>query len=221
MDYTKCWLEYPRIASMEGCTLTVCSGVKGPVGERAVEELAAGLGGLYGVTVSAGQPGDITLELDRSLPAGGCRVQAVAGRAGITGGLTGVLAALAAYEGIMLGVQPDFLPLSVYVCTALALAVALSIFTYFWPQRAFTDLKNRQIFRNSRLMILMHPVTALKALLVQLLYWVALIAGFPYSAIALPLLGLWFPALMALLIIYPQLNTDLKMEERLEEEGRV
>ena len=139
----------------------------------------------------------------------------------IPGGITGVLAALAAYEGIMLGAQPDFLPMSVYVCTGLALAVALTVFTYFWPQRAFTDLNNRQIFKNSRLMIMMHPVTALKALLVELLYWAALIVAFPYSAIALPLLGLWFPALMALLIIYPQLNKDLKMEERLEEEGMV
>lgn len=139
----------------------------------------------------------------------------------IPGGITGVLAALAAYEGIMLGAQPDFLPVSVYVCTGLALAVTMTVFTYFWPQRAFTDLNNRQIFKNSRLMILMHPVTALKALLVELLYWAALIVAFPYSAIALPLLGLWFPALMALLIIYPQLNKDLKMEERLEEEGRV
>lgn len=139
----------------------------------------------------------------------------------IPGGLTGVLAALAAYEGIMLGVQADFLPLSVYVSTGLALAVALTIFTYFWPQRAFTDLNGWQLFRNSRLMILMHPVTALKALLIQLLYWAALIVAFPYSAIALPLLGLWFPALTGLLIIYPQLNEDLKMEQRLEEEGRV
>lgn len=139
----------------------------------------------------------------------------------IPGGITGVLAALAAYEGIMLGTQPDFLPVSVYVCTGLALAVAMTVFTYFWPQRAFSDLKNRQILKNSRLMILMHPVTALKALLVELLYWAALIVAFPYSGIALPLLGLWFPALMALLIIYPQLNKDMKLEERLEEEGLV
>lgn len=139
----------------------------------------------------------------------------------IPGGITGVLGALAAYEGIMLGVQPDFLPVSVYVCTGLALAVAMTLFTYFWPQRAFTDLNNRQILKNSRLMIMMHPVTALKALLVELVYWAVLVVAFPYSAIALPLLGLWFPALMALLIIYPQLNEDLKMEERLEEEGLV
>lgn len=137
----------------------------------------------------------------------------------IPGGVMGLLGALLAYEGIMLGAAPDFLPASVYVCTGVALAVAIAVFTYFWPQRAFSDLNNRQIFKNSRLMILFHPMTALKSTLLQLLYWGVLVVGFPYSAIALPLLGFWLPQLLGLLIVYPQLNQDFKMEERLEEEG--
>lgn len=137
----------------------------------------------------------------------------------IPGGIMGVLVALLVYEGILLGAAPDFLPVSVYVCTGLTFAAAIGVFTYFWPQRAFSDLNNRQIFKNSRLMILYHPMTALKTILAQLLYWGLLIVGFPYSAIAVPLLGFWFPQLVGLLIVYPQLNKDFKMEERLEEEG--
>lgn len=133
----------------------------------------------------------------------------------IPGGIMGLFGALLAYEGILLGAAPDFLPVSVYVCTGIAVAVAMAISTYFWPQRVFSDLKNRQIFKNSRLMILMHPMTALKALLVQMLYWALLVIGFPYSAIALPLLGFWFPELLGLLVVYPQLNEDFKIEERL------
>lgn len=86
MNYTKCWLEYPRITSMEGRTLTVCDRVEGPVGQRAAEELVKGLGGLYGAAVSLGGQGDITLAVEQSLPAGGYRVRAAGGRCEITGG---------------------------------------------------------------------------------------------------------------------------------------
>lgn len=133
----------------------------------------------------------------------------------IPGGIMGLLGALLAYEGIVLWTEPSFLPTSLYVCTGVCAAVAIAVYTYFWPQRVFSDLKNRQIFKNSRLMILMHPMTALKALLVQLLYWAVLVIGFPYSVIALPLLGFWFPELLGLLVVYPQLNEDFKIEERL------
>lgn len=86
MNYTKCWLEYPQIVSMAGRALTVCSRVKGPVGERAVEELEKGLTGLYGAGVSLGEPGDITLAVEPSLAAGGYRIRAAGGRCEITGG---------------------------------------------------------------------------------------------------------------------------------------
>lgn len=88
MNYTKCWLEYPRITSMAGRTLTVSNQVDGPVGARAAEELAIGLGALYEAVVSSegGSAANITLILDDALPAGGYRVQAKDGRCMISGG---------------------------------------------------------------------------------------------------------------------------------------
>lgn len=136
----------------------------------------------------------------------------------LPGAFTGLLIALLAYEFVILGVDASLLPSSIYICTAITVAVALAVFTYFWPQRVFSDLKMGQIFRNCMLMIMAHPATALKTVLVQALYWGLVVAGFPYSVIALPILGLWFPQLMGLLVVYPQLNTDFKIEERLGEE---
>lgn len=136
----------------------------------------------------------------------------------IPGAITGLLAALLVYEAFVLAMDASFLPPSIYVCTAVTVALLMGLFTYFWPQRAFSDLKIGQLFKNSRLMMMAHPSTALKAVGVQLLYWALIVVGFPYSAIALPVLGLWFPQLMGLLIIYPQLNEDFKIEERLGEE---
>jgi len=88
---------------MEGRTLTVCSRVEGPVGQRAAEELVTGLGGLYGAAVTLGEPGDITLAVEQSLPAGGYRVRAALGRCEIAGGdaagaLYGVFALLRALQ---------------------------------------------------------------------------------------------------------------------------
>lgn len=134
------------------------------------------------------------------------------------GAVTGLVASLLVYEAFVLGMDASFLPTSMYVCTAVMVALLMGLFTYFWPQRAFSDLKTGQLFKNSRLMIMMHPSTALKAVGAQLLYWFLIVVGFPYSAIALPVLGLWFPELVGLLMIYPQLNEDFKIEERLEEE---
>lgn len=103
MNYTKCWLEYPRITSMEGRALAVCSRVESPVGARAAEELAKGLGGLYGAAVTQGGQGDITLAVEQDLPAGGYRVRAAGGRCEIAGGdgagvLYGVFALLRALQ---------------------------------------------------------------------------------------------------------------------------
>lgn len=87
MSYTKCWLAYHRICSMEGRTLTVSSEFTGPVADRAAEELAMGLGALYGVTVSASGGGaDIALVRDGTLPPESYRVQAGSGRCTVCGG---------------------------------------------------------------------------------------------------------------------------------------
>lgn len=88
MSYTKCWLEYPRIMNLPDCTLTVANQVEGPVGARAAEELAMGLGALYGAAVSSdcGAAADITLAVDGAQPAEGYRIYAKDGRCTVSGG---------------------------------------------------------------------------------------------------------------------------------------
>lgn len=104
MDYTKCWLEYPRVCSMEGRTLTLENPLKGPVGVSAGKELALGLRGLYGAALkNGGSDADIALAVDASLPAGGYALHAAGGRVKIRGGgeagaLYGVFALLRALQ---------------------------------------------------------------------------------------------------------------------------
>lgn len=87
MEYTKCWLEYPLIRSMEGHTMTLRSHLTGSVGANAVKELALGLRGLYNAEVSTvSGEADITLAVDGTLPAEGYRISTGGGRAVISGG---------------------------------------------------------------------------------------------------------------------------------------
>lgn len=88
MDYTKCWLEYPRITTLSGRTLTVSNRTESPVGAKAAEELAMGLGALYGAAVSSQSTSaaDITLAVDPAQPAESYKIEARSGRCTITGG---------------------------------------------------------------------------------------------------------------------------------------
>ncbi len=132
----------------------------------------------------------------------------------LPGGILGALAALLVYEFFIAVFGDGSLPVSIYVCTGITVAVASAVFTYYWPQRVFSDLKNRQIFRNCLLLLMAHPLLGLKAALIHMAYWGAMTLLVPYSALFLALFGFWLPALLGLLAVYPQLDKDFRIEER-------
>lgn len=132
----------------------------------------------------------------------------------IPGAVLGAILALLASEGFILAFGGT-LSGGVYLCTGITLVAATAIFTYFWPQRVFSDLTAVQVFRNSLFMCMAHPLTILKSILLQGLYWALIVVLLPHSTLLMPILGLWFPCLMGLQAVYAQLNADFHMEERL------
>ena len=64
------------------------------------------------------------------------------------------------------------------------------------------------------MMLLAHPLVSVAATLVQAAYWGLLLWFFPFTAILIPLTGVWLPNLLGLMIVYNQLNQDFKIEER-------
>ncbi len=88
MDYTKCWLEYPRICDETKKNLTVSCTMQGPVFRRAMEELALGLDGLYGLTLTdvTGRQADVTLCCNPALHPEGYEIHARQGCCTIVGG---------------------------------------------------------------------------------------------------------------------------------------
>ena len=132
----------------------------------------------------------------------------------IPGAVLGALGALLVTEAVIVTLGGS-LPGMMYFSSAVAIVVVMAVYTYFWPQRVFADLTMVQTFRNSFFMCMAHPVTALKAVLLQGIYWAIIVLLLPHSTLLLPLFGLWLPALMGLVVIYPQLNADFLIEERL------
>lgn len=132
----------------------------------------------------------------------------------IPGAVLGALGALLVTEAVIVTLGGS-LPGMMYFSSAVAIVVVMAVYTYFWPQRVFADLTMVQTFRNSFFMCMAHPVTALKAVLLQGIYWAIIILLLPHSTLLLPLFGLWMPGLMGLVVIYPQLNVDFLIEERL------
>jgi len=68
-------------------------------------------------------------------------------------------------------------------------------------------------------MLMAHPLVGLKAALIHLAYWSLMVVLIPYSGLFLLIVGFWLPDLLGLLAVYPRLNQDFKIEERLEEKG--
>lgn len=130
------------------------------------------------------------------------------------GAFLGALLALVACEMVIVTLGGE-LPLSMYLCTGAALAVAAAALAYLWPQRVFAELSLVHVVRNSLFMCMAHPATALKAVLFNALYWGFYVVLLPHSVLLLPLLGLWLPGLVTMMIVYPRLNADFRIEERL------
>lgn len=93
------------------------------------------------------------------------------------------------------------------------LVLALSL--YLWPQLALMELSFPQLVRNSALLFLGQLPRSLGALAIVAGY-LGLSARFYLFALPLlPVINLWLPALPALFLIYPGINKNFQIENRL------
>ena len=91
------------------------------------------------------------------------------------------------------------------------------LFTGLLPQLAVLDVSFGRLIKNSVFFMIGYlPRVALAAAL-ELVYWGATAALFPYSTIFLPLLGFWFITLICCMIVYPPLDSTYHIEETLRQ----
>lgn len=77
MNYTKCWLDYPRICADKD--LTFSTAFSGAVADRAAEELTRAWEGLYGAAVIPSENAALTICKNSEIPAEGYRITAKGG----------------------------------------------------------------------------------------------------------------------------------------------
>ncbi len=95
--------------------------------------------------------------------------------------------------------------------------LVLAISLYLWPQLALMDLKFPQLLINSGLLFLGQLPRSIAALAILAGYLGLMLRFFPLSASLLPFVNLWLPALPALFLIYPGINKNFRIEEKLQE----
>lgn len=93
--------------------------------------------------------------------------------------------------------------------------LVLAISIYLWPQLALMDLRFSQLLKNSGLLFLGQLPRSIAALAILAGYLGVMLGFFPLSVSLLPFLNLWLPALPALFLIYPGINENFQIEEKL------
>lgn len=98
---------------------------------------------------------------------------------------------------------------------AAGVLLVLAVSLYLWPQLALMELSFPQLLKNAALLFLGQLPRSAAALAVLAGYFGLLLRFFPLSVSLLPFLNLWLPALPALFLIYPGINENFRIEEKL------
>jgi len=109
------------------------------------------------------------------------------------------------------------LGLSTAVGAALAAGIllVLALSLYLWPQLALMELSFPQLLKNSALLFIGQLPRSLAALAILAVY-IGLSARFFMLAVTLlPFTNLWLPVLPAMFLIYPGINENFQIEEKL------
>jgi len=95
--------------------------------------------------------------------------------------------------------------------------LVLAVSLYLWPQLALMELRFPQLLKNSGLLFLGQFPRSIVALAILAGYLGLILRFFPLSTSLLPFLNLWLPALPALFLIYPGINDNFQIEEKLKQ----
>ncbi|MBR2823645.1 MAG: hypothetical protein IKE24_08175 [Clostridia bacterium] len=130
------------------------------------------------------------------------------------GALLGLLVGLFAFSLYVLYSAELPPTLSTLALLAAGFSVVIWFNTLYWPQLVLFEQSAALRIRNLMLFTVKHSVKVFFAVLLQLAWMLAMILFAPWTLIVIPFLGFWFPIFLALYRIYPDLNTDLKIEEQ-------
>ena len=95
--------------------------------------------------------------------------------------------------------------------------VVLGLSLYLWPQLALMELSFPQLLKNSCLLFLGQLPRSIVALTILAGYFGLALRFFTLAVTLLPFVNLWLPALPALFLVYPGIEQNFQIEEKLRE----
>ena len=105
--------------------------------------------------------------------------------------------------------------LAVGAALAAGILVVLALSLYLWPQLALMELSFSRLVKNFALLFIGQLPRSLAALAILTLYLGLTARFFLLAVTLLPVTNLWLPVLPALFLIYPGINENFQIEEKL------
>ena len=93
--------------------------------------------------------------------------------------------------------------------------VVLGVNLYIWPQMALLELPFAALLKNAGILFLGQLPRSLAALAIVAVYWGLIVRFFVLAVTILPLTNFWLPALPALFLIYPGIESNFQIEQKL------
>lgn len=132
----------------------------------------------------------------------------------VPGGLLGLLTGLIAFMIYILSVSRVAVPASTWLMLIVSAAAVIWFNTLYWPQLVLFSQSPAIRLRNAILFTIKHSLRVLAAVVIQLAWAALLVLLAPWTLVAIPFLGFWFPIFLAQLRLYADLNADLRIEEQ-------
>jgi len=98
---------------------------------------------------------------------------------------------------------------------AAGVLIVLGLSLYLWPQLALMELSFPQLLKNSGLLFVGQLPRSLGALAILAVYLWLMVRYYVFASPLLPLTNLWLPVLPALFLIYPGIDDNFRIEEKI------
>ena len=94
-----------------------------------------------------------------------------------------------------------------------SLLLVLAVNTLLWPQLVLFQLRPSARLRIAVLFLIKRFWRVMGAALVQLAYLAVFVLLAPWTVLLLPITGMWYIVFLSQILVYEQLNKDLRIEE--------
>ncbi len=132
----------------------------------------------------------------------------------LPGAIFGLMTGLFCFMGMLFWwatVPPAFSTIVLYL---LSIGLVLSIGNLYWPQLVLFQQKNTIRLRNCLLFAIQNFSKVLGAAVLQMLLLAFLLLFAPWTLLALPVIGLWYPVFFSQHMLYDRMNEAYEIEER-------